>query len=128
MRTRALASAISLYVGQNVHPAQPTPFRQKIRHRRDTAPRQPSSPLQPRPIRERRKTMPILLNDAAVNQIADQPNEIWCVCRSPEHGRMIFCENTKCIIQWFHFDCMRIKNAPRGDWYCPNCRMLLNKE
>lgn len=79
-------------------------------------------PARPRPIRERRKTVAIQTTSA------DLPNEVWCVCRGPEFGRMIFCENSKCLTQWFHFDCMRIKNVSKDDWYCPNCRIIMNKQ
>lgn len=54
--------------------------------------------------------------------------EIWCVCRQPDTGTpMIFCENTLCTIKWFHFNCMRISFAPKGNWFCPNCTSLRNK-
>ena len=26
--------------------------------------------------------------------------------------------NSDCTIQWFHCDCLRIRNPPKGQWYC----------
>ncbi len=37
---------------------------------------------------------------------------------------MVQCDNDKCTIQWFHFDCLRIRCPPKGKWYCPSCRKL----
>ncbi len=24
--------------------------------------------------------------------------------------------------EWFHFDCVGVAQAPKGKWYCPQCR------
>ena len=50
--------------------------------------------------------------------------QTFCHCRQVEFGKMICCDNDKCHIQWFHYSCVKIKVAPRGKWYCPNCRTL----
>ena len=54
----------------------------------------------------------------------EDTEEVWCYCRQPNYGSMIGCSNDDCTIQWFHFECMRIRRAPKGDWYCPSCRKL----
>ncbi len=41
---------------------------------------------------------------------------LWCYCREPEAGKMIMCENTGCKIEWFHFKCLKITNAPKNKW------------
>ena len=46
---------------------------------------------------------------------------IWCFCRSEESGEMIACENEQCQIIWFHTTCLRLKNIPKGKWFCPEC-------
>jgi len=48
----------------------------------------------------------------------------WCYCNEPSFGEMIQCDNGKCSIMWFHFDCLRIRCPPKGKWYCPSCRKL----
>ncbi|VDO95122.1 unnamed protein product [Soboliphyme baturini] len=35
---------------------------------------------------------------------------------------MICCDNTNCLIEWFHFNCVDLITKPKGKWYCPNCR------
>lgn len=72
------------------------------------------------PIEQRRKTITV---GTQVDTPANLP-EIWCICREPEHGAMIFCENSNCLIGWFHMECLRIEEAPKGSWYCPNCSNL----
>ncbi|KAL3883718.1 hypothetical protein ACJMK2_029954 [Sinanodonta woodiana] len=50
--------------------------------------------------------------------------ELWCFCNQVESGRMICCNNDKCKLKWFHYLCLGISCAPRGKWYCPDCRKL----
>ncbi|KAL3890954.1 hypothetical protein ACJMK2_003223 [Sinanodonta woodiana] len=50
--------------------------------------------------------------------------ELWCFCNQVESGRMICCDNDKCKLKWFHYLCLGISCAPRGKWYCPDCRKL----
>uniref|UniRef100_A0A0N4X5L6 PHD-type domain-containing protein n=1 Tax=Haemonchus placei TaxID=6290 RepID=A0A0N4X5L6_HAEPC len=37
-------------------------------------------------------------------------------------GEMIGCDNEKCEIEWFHFECIGLTTKPKGKWFCPNCR------
>ena len=50
-----------------------------------------------------------------------EQEKLWCICNSSEAGEMIACDNDKCALEWFHFQCVNIKRAPRGKWFCPNC-------
>ncbi|CAC5396060.1 unnamed protein product [Mytilus coruscus] len=54
----------------------------------------------------------------------DNEEELWCFCAQVESGKMIYCDNEECPIQWFHYTCLGISCAPRGKWYCPDCRKL----
>lgn len=49
---------------------------------------------------------------------------LYCHCRCPydEVSEMIACDNKNCRVEWFHFDCVGITVAPKGNWYCPDCR------
>ena len=51
-------------------------------------------------------------------------SRLWCYCNEPSFGDMVKCDNDKCTIEWFHFDCLRIRCPPKGKWYCPSCRKL----
>ena len=48
--------------------------------------------------------------------------ELWCICREPEYGQMIACDNDQCPIVWFHTACLKLKRVPQGNWYCPECK------
>uniref|UniRef100_A0A0R3QK12 PHD domain-containing protein n=1 Tax=Brugia timori TaxID=42155 RepID=A0A0R3QK12_9BILA len=37
------------------------------------------------------------------------------------HGQMIMCDNKQCPIEWFHFQCVGLTEAPKGKWYCERC-------
>lgn len=50
----------------------------------------------------------------------DEP--LYCVCREISYGQMIMCDNDACQIEWFHFNCVKLSNKPKGKWYCPLCR------
>ncbi|XP_065004878.1 PHD finger protein ING1-like isoform X2 [Musa acuminata AAA Group] len=50
------------------------------------------------------------------------PNEpTYCICNQVSFGKMVACDNANCKIEWFHFDCVGLKEQPKGKWYCPNC-------
>ncbi|TKR64564.1 hypothetical protein L596_025074 [Steinernema carpocapsae] len=47
----------------------------------------------------------------------------YCTCNRISFGDMIGCDNDKCTIEWFHFECVNLKTKPKGKkWYCPDCR------
>ncbi len=41
---------------------------------------------------------------------------------------MVSCDNTICPFEWFHFNCVKLKRKPKGDWSCPRCRDPDSKE
>ena len=45
----------------------------------------------------------------------------WCYCKSAKGGAMIGCENVNCDVKWFYMKCLKIKNKPKGKWFCPTC-------
>ena len=53
----------------------------------------------------------------------DQSNKriVHCVCRRPEFGNMIYCDNSSCRIGRYHYSCVNIRRAPRGKWFCKDC-------
>ena len=46
--------------------------------------------------------------------------QVYCICKGPSYGNMIECDNAKCPIQWFHYDCVGIKEKPADNekWFC----------
>ena len=52
-----------------------------------------------------------------------EEEELFCTCRNVSYGKMIACDNERCPIEWFHYGCVGITEAPRGKWYCSlRCR------
>ncbi len=41
-------------------------------------------------------------------------DDIYCICRGPECGKMIACDNPDCPIEWFHFSYINLHRKPRG--------------
>jgi len=51
------------------------------------------------------------------------PNEPrYCICNQVSYGDMVGCDNPSCPIEWFHYPCVELSDAPKGKWYCPQCR------
>ena len=63
-------------------------------------------------------------NGSDANNASDTNSDtLYCYCRQPEDvDDMIACDNENCSIVWFHLGCLRIKNVPKGKWFCPDCR------
>lgn len=51
----------------------------------------------------------------------------WCTCNKHFTSDMIACDNPKCSIEWYHFQCVGLLHAPHGKWICPNCRAKTSK-
>lgn len=47
--------------------------------------------------------------------------DVWCSCNRRAFGKMIACDNQHCQIKWFHLQCVSLKVAPKGKWFCPKC-------
>ncbi|KAL3076248.1 hypothetical protein niasHS_013519 [Heterodera schachtii] len=60
--------------------------------------------------------------DEEAGEEADD-NKTWCICKQRSHGKMVACDNKNCPFEWFHYECVGITQEPRGEWYCPTCKM-----
>ncbi|XP_014666314.1 PREDICTED: uncharacterized protein LOC106808215 [Priapulus caudatus] len=63
-------------------------------------------------------------DSSRVNRQASDDNT-WCYCGQVESGRMIGCDNQNCKLGWFHYTCLQITSAPKGKWFCPDCRKTM---
>lgn len=67
-----------------------------------------------------------VIHDSRSNSITaidnvDEPRYCWC--NQPSFGEMIACDNEKCPKEWFHYQCVGLKKAPKGEWFCSDkCR------
>ncbi|KAF2875876.1 inhibitor of growth proteins N-terminal histone-binding-domain-containing protein [Massariosphaeria phaeospora] len=58
-----------------------------------------------------------------VDQEEDESDDTkYCFCQRVSFGDMVACDNDNCQYQWFHWECVGIKEEPVGDWLCPDCR------
>ena len=55
------------------------------------------------------------------DKVATAGNKFWCLCGGPESGNVIACDNPGCPIEWFHFECVGLVDAPSGKWLCTEC-------
>lgn len=53
--------------------------------------------------------------------------KLYCYCQSVSYGEMIGCDNDDCAKEWFHLDCLGLKQAPSGTWYCVRTFFLPRK-
>ncbi|KAF2159741.1 hypothetical protein M409DRAFT_60518 [Zasmidium cellare ATCC 36951] len=61
----------------------------------------------------------------------DKNPEIYCNCRLIRAAEpMVTCDNDRCEIKTFHFDCVGLDEAPKkgATWLCPTCRKLPARE
>ena len=65
--------------------------------------------------------LPEIMTHRLKEEIESDKENVYCVCRSNSAGCMITCDNRKCPYQWFHYSCLGMKHAPRGNWYCSDC-------
>lgn len=54
--------------------------------------------------------------------VATVDDTLYCSCQRVSHGDMIACEGKNCPYEWYHFECVGLKEAPEGMWFCPTCR------
>lgn len=62
-------------------------------------------------------------SDNQHNQSTDA--EVYCFCRDVSYGPMIACDNKSCAIEWFHYQCVGLTEAPADNekWFCSDkCR------
>ncbi|KAF2006285.1 hypothetical protein P154DRAFT_517917 [Amniculicola lignicola CBS 123094] len=59
---------------------------------------------------------------AADHEEDESDDTKYCTCQRVSFGDMVACDNDNCNTQWFHWECVGIKEEPVGDWLCPDCR------
>ena len=64
-----------------------------------------------------------VINFDTTNQNSEQDSVLqYCYCKMERDVEMIGCDADNCLIEWFHMECLKIHKAPKGKWYCPDCR------
>ena len=62
----------------------------------------------------------IVSRNSDINSTNDR--KLHCLCRRPEFGPMIACDNKSCKVEWYHYPCVNITRAPKRKWYCKECK------
>lgn len=66
---------------------------------------------------------------AVIEDMAVDPNEPrYCYCRQISYGEMVECEGEDCPYGWFHFQCVGLSDAPKGQWRCPDCEKPVRRK
>ena len=50
--------------------------------------------------------------------------QIYCTCKKPNGGELIGCDSSKCKVEWFHIECVGLKEVPKGQWFCGDCKKI----
>lgn len=46
----------------------------------------------------------------------------YCFCNDISYGDMIACDGANCPREWFHYGCVNLVVAPKGSWFCRDCK------
>ncbi|GFO43959.1 inhibitor of growth protein [Plakobranchus ocellatus] len=66
--------------------------------------------------------------DIQVDEWNADPNEPrYCLCNQVSYGEMVGCDNNDCPIEWFHYGCVGLTQAPKGKWFCPQCTAAMKR-
>ncbi|KAG0748967.1 hypothetical protein G6F57_003268 [Rhizopus arrhizus] len=55
----------------------------------------------------------------------DNDERLYCFCQQVSYGDMVACDGQNCPYEWFHMECVGLKEPPKGSWYCPDCSARL---
>ena len=75
-----------------------------------------------------KKAVAVATADESAAASADDTKETYCICGKPSEGDMICCDDPECEIQWYHFECVGIKEPPKGIWICDKCKEKKKKQ
>ncbi|VDD74788.1 unnamed protein product [Mesocestoides corti] len=57
----------------------------------------------------------------AVGAGGEADEQRYCFCNDVSYGDMIACDAPTCPFEWFHYSCVGLTVAPKGQWFCPSC-------
>lgn len=61
------------------------------------------------------------------NNNEEEDRTLYCFCQSVSYGEMVACDGPNCKYEWFHYSCVNLKEPPKGQWFCPDCRQEMAK-
>lgn len=67
--------------------------------------------------------------DTSINSNGgDDDKTLYCYCQHVSFGEMVACDGHNCKYEWFHYECVGLKEPPKGLWYCTECKKSLSKQ
>ncbi|CDR42642.1 CYFA0S10e00606g1_1 [Cyberlindnera fabianii] len=55
-------------------------------------------------------------------------DQLYCTCQRVSFGEMVGCDNDDCKFEWFHYECVGLKEPPKGKWFCADCQQQLKNK
>eukprot|EP01134_Creolimax_fragrantissima_P001276 CFRG1276T1 len=81
---------------------------------------------------ERKKSKPkppvVKPVESAVKKPKAPEEKKYCICKSVVYEEMVGCDNDDCPYEWFHYGCVGLKEAPKGEWICNHCMQQRQKQ
>lgn len=118
-------------------PVQPAPQQQQVEESQSQPQTQQSDDEFSKPKRSRNKpkreptgsstatsTAPTSAPKSTKRQTDDHMEDepLYCYCQQVSYGEMVGCDGEHCEREWFHLPCIGLKELPRGEWYCDDCK------
>ena len=50
----------------------------------------------------------------------EDDSKMYCLCGAPSTDQMIGCDDVKCPVEWYHYQCVGLTEdtIPEGKWFC----------
>ncbi|KAL3232122.1 Chromatin modification-related protein YNG2 [Nakaseomyces bracarensis] len=65
---------------------------------------------------------------SSMNENENEDQNLYCFCQRVSFGEMVACDGPNCKYEWFHYECVNLKEPPKGTWYCPDCQQEMAKK
>lgn len=65
---------------------------------------------------------------SSMNDNENEDQNLYCFCQRVSFGEMVACDGPNCKYEWFHYECVNLKEPPKGTWYCPDCQQEMAKK
>lgn len=58
-----------------------------------------------------------------IGEVGVDPDErAYCICQGVSYGEMVACDGKACPYEWFHYECVKLTEPPKGQWFCDFCK------
>ncbi|XP_052086724.1 inhibitor of growth protein 3-like isoform X1 [Mytilus californianus] len=124
------AAQLSQSQQQSSSPAIVSAAQSLLSQKQPLTPQTPATPAEASPLIREDANSDLQIVDEHGQPIdwQNDPNEPrYCLCNQVSYGDMVGCDNDDCPIEWFHYGCVGLTQAPKGKWYCPQCTAAMKR-